>query len=74
VIGLLVTAIVFVRAMQALFSGPLAESCSAFSDLLPREQAAIIPVTLLMFAIGLAPQFIFNIFNTTVAQMARWFA
>jgi hypothetical protein len=41
---------------------------------LPREQVAIIPVTLLMFAIGLAPQFIFNIFNATVIQMARWFA
>ncbi|KAF5408976.1 MAG: NAD(P)H-quinone oxidoreductase chain 4 1 [Candidatus Udaeobacter sp.] len=74
VIGLLVTAIVFVRAMQALFSGPLAESCNAFSDLLPREQVAIIPVTLLMFAIGLAPQFIFNIFNATVVQMARLFS
>src|SRR5262252_7297275 len=71
VIGLLVTAIVFMRAMQALFSGPLAESCSAFSDLLPREQAAIIPVTLLMFAIGIAPQFLFDIFNTTVVHMAR---
>src|SRR5204862_4582514 len=33
VIGLLVTAIVFVSAMQSLFSGPLAESCSAFPDL-----------------------------------------
>jgi NADH-quinone oxidoreductase subunit M len=74
VIGLLVAAIVFVRAMQTLFSGPLAESCSAFSDLLPREQVAIIPVTLLMFAIGLAPQFIFNIFNATVVQMARLFS
>ena len=32
-IGLLVTAIVFMRAMQALFSGPLAESCNAlFSE------------------------------------------
>jgi NADH-quinone oxidoreductase subunit M len=71
VIGLLVTAIVFVRAMQALFSGPLAQSCAAFPDLLPREKIAIIPVTLLMFAIGLAPQFMFNIFNTTVVQMAR---
>jgi NADH:ubiquinone oxidoreductase subunit 4 (subunit M) len=30
VIGLLVTAIVFMRAMQSLFSGPLAEGCSAF--------------------------------------------
>jgi NADH-quinone oxidoreductase subunit M len=71
VIGLLVTAIVFARAMQALFSGPLAESCSAFPDLVPSEKLVVVPVTLLMFAIGLAPQFIFNIFNTTVASMAR---
>jgi NADH-quinone oxidoreductase subunit M len=71
VIGLLVTAIVFMRAMQSLFSGPLAESCSAFPDLLRREKLVVVPVTLLMFAIGIAPQFLFNIFNTTVVQMAR---
>jgi NADH-quinone oxidoreductase subunit M len=74
VIGLLVTAVVFVRTMQSLFSGPLAESCSAFPDLLRREKLVIVPVTLLMFAIGIAPQFLFNIFNTTVTQMARLFA
>jgi NADH-quinone oxidoreductase subunit M len=74
VIGLLVTAIAFMRAMQALFSGPLAESCSAFPDLLRSEKLVVVPVTLLMFAIGIAPQFIFNIFNTTVVQMARLFA
>jgi NADH-quinone oxidoreductase subunit M len=74
VIGLLVTAIVFMRAMQALFSGPLADSCNAFPDLLRSEKFVIIPVTLLMFAIGIAPQFIFNVFNTTVVQMARLFA
>jgi NADH-quinone oxidoreductase subunit M len=71
VIGLLVTAIVFARAMQALFSGPLVESCSAFPDLLRSEKLIIVPVMLLMFAIGIAPQFVFNIFNTTVVQMAR---
>ena len=74
IIGLLVTAIVFMRAMQALFSGPVAESCVALPDLLPTEKIVIIPVTLLMFAIGLAPQFMFNIFNTTVTQMARLWA
>jgi len=57
--------------MQSLFSGPLAENCSAFSDLLRREKLVVVPVTLLMFAIGIAPQFIFKIFNTTVVQMAR---
>src|SRR5438552_2875151 len=74
VIGLLVTAIVFARAMQALFSGPLTESCSAFPDLGRTEKVVVVPVTLLMLAIGIAPQFLFNIFNTTVTQMARLFA
>jgi NADH-quinone oxidoreductase subunit M len=71
VIGLLVTAIVFMRAMQALFSGPLAESCSALPDLWRSEKLIVVPVTLLMFAIGIAPQFMFNIFNATVIHMAR---
>ena len=74
VLGLLFTAIVFMRAMQQLFSGPLAQSCSAFPDLLLSEKFVVVPVTLLMFAIGIAPQFVFNIFNTTVIQMARLFA
>lgn len=73
VIGLLVTAVVFMRAMQALFSGPLAENCSAFHDLLRAEKWVVVPVTILMFAIGIAPQFMFNIFNTTVIQMTRLF-
>jgi len=74
VIGLLFTAVTFMRAMQALFSGPLAQSCSGFSDLVRSEKFVIVPVTLLMFAIGISPQFIFNIFNATVVQMARLFA
>jgi NADH-quinone oxidoreductase subunit M len=74
VLGLLFTAIVFMRAMQALFSGPLAENCRAFPDLAQSEMLVVVPVTLLMFAIGIAPQFLFNIFNTTVIQMARFFA
>jgi NADH-quinone oxidoreductase subunit M len=73
-IGLLVTAIVFMRAMQALFSGPLAESCNALPDLQRGEKWLVVPVTLLMVAVGVAPQFVFNIFNTTVIQMARLFA
>ncbi len=71
VIGLLFTAVTFMRAMQSLFSGPLNEKCAEFSDLLVSEKLVVVPVTLLMFAIGLNPQFIFNTFNATVAQMAR---
>jgi len=74
VLGLLFTAVTFMRAMQTLFSGPLAESCSGFSDLIRGEKFVIVPVTLLMFAIGISPQFLFNLFNATVVQMARLFA
>jgi len=74
VLGLLITAIVFLRAMQALFSGPLAASCNAFPDLRRNEKLVVIPVTLLMFAIGIAPQFLFNIVNATVVRMAQLFA
>ena len=42
--------------------------------ILTREKLVVIPVALLMFAIGIVPQFVFNIFNTTVIQMARLFA
>jgi NADH-quinone oxidoreductase subunit M len=73
-LGLLFTAIVFLRAMQALFSGPLTASCNAFPDLKRSEKWIVVPVTLLMFALGIAPQFAFNIFNATVIQMARLFA
>jgi NADH-quinone oxidoreductase subunit M len=73
VLGLLITAIVFMRAMQALFSGPLAKSCEALPDLRLGEKWVVVPVTLLMFAIGIAPQFIFNIFNKTVIHMAQLF-
>src|SRR5438309_2886242 len=74
VLGLLFTAVTFMRAMQSLFGGPLVESCSGFSDLIRSEKLVIVPVTLLMFAIGILPQFIFNIFTATVTHMARLFA
>ena len=74
VLGLLFTAVTFLRAMQMLFSGPLTENCSGFPDLLRNEKLVIVPVTVLMFAVGLAPQFVFNIFNATVVEMTRLFA
>jgi NADH-quinone oxidoreductase subunit M len=71
VLGLLFTAIVFMRMMQSLFSGPLATSCNTLVDLTRSEKLVAVPVTLLMFAIGIVPQFVFNIFNATVVHMAR---
>ena len=71
VLGLLFTAIVFLRAMRVLFSGPLPESCATFPELRAREMWVVLPVSLLLFALGLYPQFLLGLFNTTVTQMAR---
>lgn len=73
VIGLLVTAIVLLRAMQLLFSGPLVDSCRTLPELATGEKLVIAPVTMLMFMLGVMPQFMFNLFNSTVLQMARFF-
>lgn len=73
-LGLLFTAIVFLRAIQALFSGPLAQPCAAFPDLTLAEKSVVVPVTLLMFALGIAPQFLLNIFNSTVVRFSQLFA
>ena len=71
VLGLLITAIVFLRAMQFLFSGPLTESCATFPDLRASETWVVVPAALLMFVVGIFPQFILNVFNSTVVQMTH---
>jgi NADH:ubiquinone oxidoreductase subunit 4 (subunit M) len=62
------------RVMQSLFSGPPVETGIAFTDLRSNEKWVTIPITLVMVAIGIAPQFLFSVFNSTVVQMARLFA
>jgi NADH-quinone oxidoreductase subunit M len=71
VLGLLFTAIAFLRAMQAVFSGPVSPNSRTMPELQRREKLVIVPVTLLMFAIGVAPQFMFGLFNTTVVQFSH---
>lgn len=73
-LGLLFTAVVFLRAIQALFSGPLADRCSQFADLTASERLVAIPAGLLMLALGVAPQILLNLFNATVTHMSRFFA
>ena len=61
------------RHANALQRTAWPKAARAFPDLLRREKLVIVPVTLLMFAVGIAPQFVFNIFNATVVHMARLF-
>ena len=72
VIGLLVTAIVLLRAIQALFSGPVAKSCEGFHELTMRENWIVLPFSLLVLWTGIAPGFLFHVINITVVQMAYY--
>ena len=71
-LGLLATAVVFLNAIQSVCSGPLAESCREFPEITPGEKAVVIPITALMLFIGVAPQTLLNIFNSTVVHMTRF--
>ncbi|MDQ6654446.1 MAG: NADH-quinone oxidoreductase subunit M, partial [Verrucomicrobiota bacterium] len=71
VFGLLVTAVALLRVMQGLFSGPLQASCREFPELRVAELAVVVPASVLMLAVGIAPQFLFSIFNSTVVRMAQ---
>ncbi len=71
VLGLLVTAIVILGVLQHVFSGPLNEKWSAFPDLTTTERIALVPAIALMFVLGLCPQLILGVVNTTVIQLVQ---
>jgi NADH-quinone oxidoreductase subunit M len=71
VIGLLVTAIVILGVIQRVFSGPLNERWTAFPDLTNGERLALAPVIALMFALGVYPQLVLGVVNSTVIQMVQ---
>ncbi|MBU6400984.1 MAG: NADH-quinone oxidoreductase subunit M [Verrucomicrobia bacterium] len=68
VIGLLVTAIFMLGILQRVFSGPLNGQWTGFADLTTGERLTVLPATLLMFAVGLYPQWILGVTNPTVQQ------
>jgi NADH-quinone oxidoreductase subunit M len=69
VIGLLVTAIFILTLLQRVFNGPLNERWSKLPDLRTAERVLLaIPVGL-MFVLGLYPQVVLRVINSTVARM-----
>lgn len=73
VLGLLVTAIVILTILQRVFAGPLNPRWAKFPDLTIQEELALVAPIALMFALGLYPQFILGVINSTalaiVAQL-----
>jgi NADH-quinone oxidoreductase subunit M len=71
VIGLLVTAIFILGIIQGVFSGPLNQRWISLPDLTTCERLALAPAIGLMFAIGLYPQLILGVINSTAIQMVN---
>ncbi len=71
VIGLLVTAIFILTILQRVFNGPLNEKWSKLPDLTLAERALVALPIALMFVLGIWPQLVLGVFNTTVVQLVE---
>jgi NADH-quinone oxidoreductase subunit M len=69
VIGLLVTAIFILTILQRVFNGPLNEKWSKLPDLTLGERALVAVPIALMFVLGLFPQLVLGVINSTVMRM-----
>ncbi len=68
-IGLFVTAVFLLTLIQRVFAGPLAERRKTFPDLTAPERITVAPAIALMFALGLCPQLLIALFNSTVLKL-----
>ena len=80
VLGIVVTAALFLLAIQRMLSGPLRiptgpGATRLFPDLRPHELAAVVPLLLLALVIGIAPRFLLDVIEpasrTVVELVAR---
>lgn len=70
-IGLMITAIFILGILQRVFSGPLNEKWIGLPDLTTWERLALAPAIGLMFALGLYPQLVLGVIDTTVVRMVQ---
>ena len=70
-LGLLLTAIFILTILQRVFHGPLNPSWSKMPDLTLKERVILFPAIALMFALGIYPQLVLGVINSTVVQMVR---
>lgn len=72
VIGLLITAVFILTALQKVFNGPLNEKWSKLPDLTLSERLAVIPALVLMLVLGVYPQAVLGFINSTSMQMTQY--
>jgi len=69
VIGLLITAIFILTILQRVFNGPLNEKWARLPDLTLTERVLVLPSIALMFLLGIYPQLVLGVINSTAVQM-----
>jgi NADH-quinone oxidoreductase subunit M len=72
VLGLLFTAIFILTLLQRVFNGPLNDKWSNLPDLTAAERVLVLPGIVLMFVLGIYPQAIIRVVNSTVIQMVQY--
>jgi NADH-quinone oxidoreductase subunit M len=73
-LGLLVTAMFLLTFWQKVFHGPVAGATPKVTDLTCGEITPLVPMTILMFVLGIVPQSLASLFNPLVAQWAATLA
>lgn len=63
-LGIVITAALFLRMLQQVFLGPLPERWSSWSDLSRRELAALVPILALVVVIGIIPAWLVDVIDT----------
>ena len=72
VLGLLITAVFLLTILQRVFNGPLNPKWSQLPDLTLRERMAVLPPLGLMLVLGVYPQALLGLVNSTVVQMVQY--
>jgi NADH-quinone oxidoreductase subunit M len=71
VVGIVITAGLYLRAIQAVFLGTLPERWRELRDLSPREAWAIVPLMVLTVAIGVAPGWLLEVITRATEAIGR---
>jgi NADH-quinone oxidoreductase subunit M len=72
-LGLLVTAIFLLTILQRVFCGPLNGRWAKMPDLTLSERLLVLPAIVLMFVLGIWPQFVLGMMDATVVKMVQQF-
>jgi NADH-quinone oxidoreductase subunit M len=70
-LGLLLTAVFILTILQRVFHGPLNPAWSRMPDLTLKERIVLLPAIALMFVLGIYPQLVLGVINSTVVQMVK---